>query len=152
MCMCVFPRLLLLLMLGTRAFRFDAPQIYMYMCIYIYIYIYIQRNKYIHIYIYIYIHLLIYVFIHIHMYIYIYIYVCIHTYIFVFGFWRAPPAGLTRRRSGRAPPPGSSGLFTLLDLCVSSLRRGHANVLCIVPILTDDPRRESLGPPGCCYS
>ena len=34
-------------------------------------------------------------------------------------------------------------LFTLLDLCVSSLRRGHANLLCIVPILTDDPRRGS---------
>ena len=32
---------------------------------------------------------------------------------------------------------------TLLDLCVSSLRRGYANLLCIVPILTDDPRRES---------
>ena len=28
-------------------------------------------------------------------------------------------------------------------MCVSSLRRGHANLLCIVPILTDDPRRES---------
>lgn len=28
-------------------------------------------------------------------------------------------------------------MFTLLDLCVSSLRRGHANLLCIVPILTD---------------
>ena len=37
-------------------------------------------------------------------------------------------------------------LFTLLDLCVSSLRRGHANLLCIVPILTDDPRRESETP------
>ena len=35
-------------------------------------------------------------------------------------------------------------LFTLLDLCASSLRRGHANLLCIVPILTDDPRRESI--------
>ena len=34
-------------------------------------------------------------------------------------------------------------LFTLLDLCVSSLRRGHANLLCIVPILTDDLRRGS---------
>ena len=32
---------------------------------------------------------------------------------------------------------------TLLDLCVSSLRRGHANLLCVVPILTDDLRRES---------
>ena len=37
----------------------------------------------------------------------------------------------------------SKELFTLLDLCVSSLRRGHANLLCIVPILTDEPRRES---------
>jgi hypothetical protein len=27
----------------------------------------------------------------------------------------------------------------LLDLSVSSLRRGHANLLCIVPILADDP-------------
>ena len=35
--------------------------------------------------------------------------------------------------------------YTLLDLCVSSLRRGHANLLCIVPILSDDPRRESTG-------
>ena len=32
---------------------------------------------------------------------------------------------------------------TLLDLCVSSLRRGHANLLCIVPILTDDLRGGS---------
>ena len=41
-------------------------------------------------------------------------------------------------------------LYTLLDLCVSSLRRGHANLLCIVPILTDDPRRESKHDVGCC--
>ena len=34
-------------------------------------------------------------------------------------------------------------LFTLLDLCVSSLRRGHANLLCIGPILTDGSRRTS---------
>ena len=40
-------------------------------------------------------------------------------------------------------PECAKKLFTLLDLCVSSLRRGHANLLCIVPILTDDPRRES---------
>ena len=37
-----------------------------------------------------------------------------------------------------------SKLFTLLDLRVSSLSRGHANLLYIVPMLTDDPRRESL--------
>ena len=34
-------------------------------------------------------------------------------------------------------------LFTLLDVCVSSLPRGHANLLCIVPISADDPRRGS---------
>ena len=34
-------------------------------------------------------------------------------------------------------------LFILLDVCVSSLRRGHASLLCIAPILTDDLRRES---------
>merc|ERR1711986_47689 len=34
-------------------------------------------------------------------------------------------------------------LVSLLDLCVSFLRRGHANLLCIVAILTDDPRKES---------
>ena len=33
---------------------------------------------------------------------------------------------------------------TILDFCVSSLRRGHANLLCIVPILTDDLRRGSV--------
>jgi len=34
-------------------------------------------------------------------------------------------------------------LFTRLDLCVSSLRRCHANIFCTVASLTDDPRRES---------
>ena len=38
---------------------------------------------------------------------------------------------------------GCKKLVTLLDLSVSSLRRGHGNLLCIVPSLTDDPRRES---------
>ena len=28
-------------------------------------------------------------------------------------------------------------LFTLLDLCVSSLRRGHANLLCVVPTMIE---------------
>jgi len=49
------------------------------------------------------------------------------------------PAGTHREQN---PAQGEKS-FTLLDLCVSSLRRGHANLLCIVPILTDDPRRES---------
>ena len=34
-------------------------------------------------------------------------------------------------------------LLDFLDLCASSLRRGHANLPRIVPILLDDPRRES---------
>ena len=34
---------------------------------------------------------------------------------------------------------------TLLDLCVSSLRRGRANLLCIVPILADAPERSQDG-------
>ena len=34
-------------------------------------------------------------------------------------------------------------LFTILDLCVSSLRRDHTNLLRIVPMLTDDPRGGS---------
>ena len=51
----------------------------------------------------------------------------------------------TRACPGLPEPPNlNKELFTLLDLCVSSLRRGHANLLCIVPILTDDPRRESI--------
>ena len=32
-----------------------------------------------------------------------------------------------------------------LDLCVSSLRRGHANLLCIVPILSDVPEGTDKG-------
>ena len=46
-------------------------------------------------------------------------------------------------KSDTSPSTLLKKLCTLLDLCVSSLRRGHANLLCIVPILTDDPRRES---------
>ena len=43
---------------------------------------------------------------------------------------------------------------TLLDVSVSSLRRGHANLLCIVPILADDPRGVPLilRPPRFKYS
>ena len=33
-------------------------------------------------------------------------------------------------------------MFTLLDLCVSPLHWGHANILCTVSSLTDDPRRS----------
>jgi len=69
------------------------------------------------------------------------------------GLWHLRPgerksglvsqSGDPRSFSIRAMTKETKKLFTLLDLCVSSLRRGHANLLCIVPILTDDPRRES---------
>ena len=64
-------------------------------------------------------------------------------------------AGLEPRRCARPSRRNSQGrheglanlqnkkLGSLLDLCVSSLRRGHANLLCIVPILMDDLRRGS---------
>ena len=61
---------------------------------------------------------------------------------------RAGPQSAQRPCLARDAPSKMRGqrekeFVTLLDLCVSSLRRGHANLLCIVPILTDDPRRES---------
>ncbi len=66
------------------------------------------------------------------------------------------PSGCSSRRPAPGPRHMTGSLkalcpellgcvfSTLHDLCVSSLRRGHANLLCIVPILTDDPRRESF--------
>jgi len=51
-----------------------------------------------------------------------------------------------RKFKGRVQKNNFLGLgtgCTLLDVCVSSLRRGHAHLLCIVPTSTDDPRRES---------
>ena len=73
-----------------------------------------------------------------------YIYIHTHTYMFKRADSQTslrPGAGRTPR--SRGPSRSTIKLFTLLDLCVSSLRRGHANLICIVPILTDDPRRES---------
>ena len=72
--------------------------------------------------------------------IYIYIYTYIYIYIYIYT-WRVSLASLLSL-GGRERSSG------LLDLCVSSLRRGHANLLCIVPILTDEPRRESMAGRG----
>ena len=61
-----------------------------------------------------------------------------------------PSSRTERSRTPKSPPTflhvGANIMSTLLDVCVSSLRRGHANLLCIVPILTHDPRRESEPP------
>ena len=86
-----------------------------HMPLYVCVYIYIYIYIYTHIYIHTYMCMYIYIYIHTYIHLYIYIYIYIHIYC-----------------------------LTLLDLCVSSLRRGHANLLCVVPILTDDPRRESI--------
>ena len=56
---------------------------------------------------------------------------------------RRPLGACKDSEEARSRKQNYKKLSTLLDLCVSSLRRGHANLLCIVPILTDDPRRES---------
>ena len=99
----------------------------------------------------IYIYIVLYNFIYI--YIYIYIYVTIYIYIYIYAYIHTSMLG--ERTLGRSlhvlrwrfllkPSLVRFSLFTLLDLCVSSLRRGHATLLCIVPILTDDPRRESI--------
>ena len=50
------------------------------------------------------------------------------------------PKGQERGGASTVKPQAIRYTF---DLCVSSLRRGQAKLLCIAPILTDDPRRES---------
>ena len=79
-------------------------------------------------------------------YTYIYIYI-----LFVLYFRNRSRASVDAASAcGRVGRPGRVlirsilKLFTLLDVCASSLHRGHANILCIVPIITDDPRRESM--------
>ena len=76
------------------------------------------------------------------MYVCIYIYIYTHTHTYCCSRDQ-PRQQLDRSCVWRFLLCISLNLFTLLDLCVSSLRRGHANLLCISPILTDDPRRES---------
>ena len=44
-------------------------------------------------------------------------------------------------------PNANANLKTLLDLCVTSMRQGHAHLIGIVAIEVDDPRREALGLP-----
>ena len=64
------------------------------------------------------------------------------------GGSRSRCLGLAVARRAPRPPstgaPPTSSIQTLPILCVSSLRRGHANLLCIALILTDGPRRESI--------
>jgi len=50
--------------------------------------------------------------------------------------WRKQARAKERRLGKKFGP--------FLDLCVSSLRRGHANLLCIVPILSDVPEGTTV--------
>ena len=59
----------------------------------------------------------------------IYIYRYIHIYIYI--------------ERERYTQKFARCLFAVALLCVSSLRRGRANLLCLAPSLADDPRRES---------
>ena len=82
-----------------------------------------------------------------YIYIYIYIYYIYICFVFFISVAKYPTKGPPEYcRDGTVTHLNYNRLllFTLLDLCVSSLRRGHANLLCIVPSLTDDPRRESI--------
>ena len=119
----------------------------LFIYIYIHIYIYIYMHTYIHTYIHTYTHPLSQCpqggsrhvatdfqrspplassthYLHIYTYIYIYIYIYMHIYIYIYIVFPPPRtySGISKRG------------FTLLDLCASSFRRGHANLLCIVPI------------------
>ena len=54
-----------------------------------------------------------------------------------FGCNSVPDASVASRRIVSRENKKQKILEPFLDLCVSSLREGHANLLCIVPILTD---------------
>ena len=72
------------------------------------------------------------------------LYICINIDIYIYMWCQTsmPHWPFASSDQPRRVPVQSFILFTLLDLCVSSLRRGHANIFCIVPISTHDPRRE----------
>ena len=61
------------------------------------------------------------------------------------------PAFRFAASAANVPTHRYAPLFTLVDLCVSSLRRGRASLLCLAPILTDDPRRESIVTHRCVF-
>ena len=89
--------------------------------------------------------LYIYIYIYVHICVCVCAYVCIYIYIYIYTHAHTSNSfARNSKKRSRVARYGVSSL--LLELCVSSLRRGHANLLCIVPILTDDPRRESNRP------
>lgn len=53
-----------------------------------------------------------------------------------------------RKKQRKVREKEKKKLGPLLELCVSSLRRGHTNLLCIVPILSDVSEETLDRPPG----
>ena len=64
------------------------------------------------------------------LYVCIYVYVCVYIYIYMYIYIYISASSQVAFKE----------MFTLLDVRVSSLRRGRANLPCVVPTLTDDPR------------
>ena len=65
-------------------------------------------------------------------------YIYIYIYIYLKKIHK-----INKTKWGWAEKKKKKKFDTLLDLCVSSLRRGHANLLCIFPILVDDRNSDS---------
>ena len=81
--------------------------------------------------------------VYIYIYVYVYIYIYIHIYDYIINHCDCNRNHkLLQRLLTHFGNCYNYHRFTLLDLCVSFLRRGHGNVLCIVPTITDDSRRD----------
>ena len=71
------------------------------------------------------------------------VHVCKRSWSLSRPFLRKSASSLRAATTAREGRGKQSRDFTRLDWCVSSLRRGRADLLCIVSPLTDDPRRDS---------
>ena len=72
-----------------------------------------------------------------------YLHGCLHCHLNLTSPCKAAH-GLSKRFEAQATEQSQKILEPFLDLCVSSLREGHANLLCIVPILTDVAEATAL--------
>ena len=136
----------------------------MYISVSLSLYIYIYTHISLYTYIYIYIHNIRTYYVYIHMnvsiHIYIYIYIVLRRrrdrnpqHVASSPVFHSLRVAVYLNIEARSPQHVTNyvlfhscvWLFTLLDSRVSSLHRGHANLLQIVPMSTDDPRRESIG-------
>ena len=113
---------------------------------------YIRRRVCICICMYMYVYIQMYICIYIYIYICMCVCMCIHIYIYIYVYTHnilpLRSASSTRMHLRLDALIAEALLAKPLHMNTSRfvrviLSRGHANLLCIVPILTDDPRRES---------